>query len=52
MRSTQTEKNIFRWSLHPSELNLVLELGKERVRGPGHLSGIEVRAQDKGRFWQ
>lgn len=51
-RSTRMEQNMFRWTLHPPQLNLVLGLGREGVRWPGHLSGIEVRAQDRGSFWQ
>lgn len=44
------ENNIFRQTLHPSELDLVSELSKERVRWSGHLSRIEVRPQDSGKF--
>lgn len=41
---------VFRWALCRSELCLVSELNKERVRWPGHLSGVGVRPQDNGKF--
>lgn len=43
------ENNLIRGTLHPSELNLVSELSKERVWS-GRLSGLEVRPQDSGKF--
>lgn len=52
VRSRKMEQNIFSWTLRLSELNLIPELGKERVRRSGHLSGIEVTPHARGSFWQ
>jgi hypothetical protein len=38
------------WTFCPSELNLVLELSKEKVKWSEPLSGVKVRAQNNEKF--